>query len=124
MATAMNLSGELRGWLVKFASLVLGYWLLLLLASLPFIQPPPFFESLLIASALPVLVGGAIAIWRRSLRAIDTLPLKDDLTGLANRGAFRDKAASMLDDAAPGTVAIVMLDVDGLKRLNDGCGLE
>ena len=43
----------------------------------------------------------------------------DDLTGLANRRGFRQRLESMPRDEH---YALISIDVDGLKRLNDTCG--
>ncbi|MGI8597555.1 MAG: HD domain-containing phosphohydrolase [Thermoleophilaceae bacterium] len=52
--------------------------------------------------------------------------LRDSLTGLANHRAFHEDLARHLDarrsDDAP--VGVVLLDVDGLKRVNDTLGLQ
>lgn len=44
----------------------------------------------------------------------------DDLTGLLNRQAFREQAQAAL--AAGGEVAVLMLDLDGFKAVNDTLG--
>lgn len=44
----------------------------------------------------------------------------DDLTGLLNRLAFREQAQQAL--AAGGEVAVLMLDLDGFKAINDTLG--
>lgn len=49
------------------------------------------------------------------------LSTHDALTGLANRSAF-DEALTRLDERGPHPVAVVMVDLDGLKRVNDECG--
>jgi len=46
----------------------------------------------------------------------------DPLTGLANRRAFEQALEQRLDAAAPETFAVLMLDVDGLKQVNDARG--
>jgi GGDEF domain-containing protein len=50
------------------------------------------------------------------------LARRDELTGLANRRAFVDEAHERLLTSKPGSVALVLLDVDALKALNDECG--
>ena len=49
------------------------------------------------------------------------LSTHDTLTGLANRSAF-DEALTRLDERGPHPIAVVMVDLDGLKRVNDECG--
>jgi diguanylate cyclase (GGDEF)-like protein len=48
----------------------------------------------------------------------------DSLTGLANRALFEDRARHALDRLAgrPERVAVLVLDVDGFKLVNDGLG--
>ncbi|GAA2689310.1 GGDEF domain-containing protein [Actinoplanes palleronii] len=48
--------------------------------------------------------------------------LYDELTGLANRAHFREETTTALDGAAPGTVALVLVDLDGFKAVNDTHG--
>jgi diguanylate cyclase (GGDEF)-like protein len=50
------------------------------------------------------------------------LALHDDLTGLRNRRAFSAETRGALRHARPGNVSLVLLDIDGLKRINDECG--
>ena len=46
----------------------------------------------------------------------------DSLTGLANRRAFEDRLRERLAEPAPAPFSVLMLDVDGLKRVNDAGG--
>jgi diguanylate cyclase (GGDEF)-like protein/putative nucleotidyltransferase with HDIG domain len=46
----------------------------------------------------------------------------DPLTGLANRRAFEQALEQRLATAVPETFAVLMLDVDGLKQVNDARG--
>jgi diguanylate cyclase (GGDEF)-like protein/putative nucleotidyltransferase with HDIG domain len=46
----------------------------------------------------------------------------DPLTGLANRRAFEQALEQRLAGAEPETFAVLMLDVDGLKQVNDARG--
>ena len=48
----------------------------------------------------------------------------DSLTGLANRALFEDRTRHALERVAggPGRVAVLVLDVDGFKLVNDGLG--
>ncbi len=51
------------------------------------------------------------------------LAAHDSLTGLLNRGGFRDATASAIADAANGEpVAFVLIDLDGFKEVNDTLG--
>jgi diguanylate cyclase (GGDEF)-like protein/PAS domain S-box-containing protein len=49
------------------------------------------------------------------------LSTHDALTGLANRGAF-DEVLSRLEERGPWPVGIIMVDLDGLKQVNDHHG--
>ncbi|MCH1922627.1 diguanylate cyclase, partial [Shewanella sp. A3A] len=65
--------------------------------------------------------------WQLSLQARNALLLRtalhDPLTGLANRAAFRNAiAALMKDEAAQSCSALLFLDVDNFKYINDTWG--
>ncbi len=70
----------------------------------------------------PVALAAAVLVWRSGHRAAAALAYEDDLTGLPNRRAFMAEAAGRLKGASAGSMALVLLDVDKLKRLNDACG--
>jgi diguanylate cyclase (GGDEF)-like protein len=68
--------------------------------------------------ALAAILAGAVS---RALREedLERLAYRDALTGLANRRALDDAA----DRYVPGqTISIVIVDVNGLKAVNDGSG--
>jgi len=46
----------------------------------------------------------------------------DALTGLASRAGFRDRLAEAIERGAPERVAILFLDLDGFKEINDSLG--
>ena len=46
----------------------------------------------------------------------------DALTGLASRAGFREKLADAIERNPPGRVAILFLDLDGFKEINDSLG--
>ncbi len=59
---------------------------------------------------------------RRRLEAhLLYLSTHDTLTGLANRGAF-DLALARLDACGPHPIGVLMVDVDGLRQINDQRG--
>ena len=48
----------------------------------------------------------------------------DGLTGLANREFFRQSLAAKLSEASPQMTALLYIDVDGFKKINDSAGHE
>jgi diguanylate cyclase (GGDEF)-like protein len=50
--------------------------------------------------------------------------LFDGLTGLANRTHFHEEVTEALATCAPGTTAILLIDLDGFKAVNDTLGHE
>lgn len=87
------------------------------------VEPPttPAVAQWLIAVVTWTVVGSLIATlrWRLELAA-DT----DHLTGLLNRGGFERRAAAELARArrSGASVGVVVLDLDGFKRVNDEQG--
>jgi diguanylate cyclase (GGDEF)-like protein len=78
--------------------------------------------SCLAIAGLPLSFLAYLHVWRQAQDAANALAFRDDLTGLGNRRAFTSRAEASLQDAKLGSVAMVLLDVDGLKTLNDNCG--
>jgi diguanylate cyclase (GGDEF)-like protein len=61
----------------------------------------------------------------RRLAAADRMAHTDPLTGLANRAGLRRGLADQLATTEPGELsAVVLLDIDGLKPINDRYGHE
>jgi diguanylate cyclase (GGDEF)-like protein len=82
-------------------------------------------HSALVAMAFlgqPVALVAGLLVWRSGHGAAVTMAYEDDLTGLPNRRAFMAEAAGYLKGAPAGSVALVLLDIDKLKSLNDACG--
>jgi diguanylate cyclase (GGDEF)-like protein/PAS domain S-box-containing protein len=50
--------------------------------------------------------------------------LHDGLTGLANRPAFEEQLAAVLEGGRSDSVAVLLVDLDDFKLVNDGFGLE
>jgi diguanylate cyclase (GGDEF)-like protein/PAS domain S-box-containing protein len=59
---------------------------------------------------------------RRLEEALTRQAYSDGLTGLANRTRFRDGVEGALDSAPAGTVAVVFMDLNGFKAVNDSQG--
>jgi diguanylate cyclase (GGDEF)-like protein len=52
------------------------------------------------------------------------LAFHDTLTGLANRGLFQDRVKHALEISEPSSIAVLFLDLDGFKDVNDAFGHE
>jgi diguanylate cyclase (GGDEF)-like protein len=84
----------------------------------------PFLDSDLDFARLVAAQVGAGIAQAEHLARVERLAYTDDLTGLANRRAFEDR----LDEALAGhrrdgrPVGVVVVDVNGLKRINDRLG--
>jgi diguanylate cyclase (GGDEF)-like protein len=108
----------------RIALVLLDYWCLLLLLASPI--PLPFSKAAVlpvaIACALPLFVAMAMLLWRSGQAEGESLANRDELTGIGNRRAFAARTKQLLRRRKPGSVVLAILDVDGLKVLNDGCG--
>jgi len=102
----------------------LFYWLDIFLFSLPpaTSRTPDILLPIMLIVGLPLLAYAVRVTLEHARSEGDTLAYLDDLTGLGNRRSFRLRANDLLNDAKPGSVALVLVDVDGLKRVNDTCG--
>ncbi|HEU4911607.1 MAG TPA: EAL domain-containing protein [Actinomycetes bacterium] len=70
-----------------------------------------------------VLTTRDVSERRRLEEALTQQAFSDELTGLANRSLFRSKVEVALKVAlAPGEVAVLFLDLDGFKAVNDAQG--
>lgn len=80
----------------------------------------------LVASALTSQFRAEVEVARQRARAerAEVLALTDELTGLANRRAFTARLEEELARAGrhDGSVALILLDVDEFKAVNDGHG--
>lgn len=108
----------------KFACGLLAYWLILLLASFQIVTFPGerLLMPLLLAVAPPLVLLAARSLWQHARSDLNRLAYRDELTGLANRRAFGLYTRQRLRRAAPGSLALILLDIDGLKAINDACG--
>jgi diguanylate cyclase (GGDEF)-like protein len=91
--------------------------------------PPPLRESTFIAVAAIVgVVTGVVFSLREEIRKLVTrlgeLATRDSLTGALNRGAFEQRLEAELARASrtEAPLALVVLDVDHFKRINDSQG--
>jgi diguanylate cyclase (GGDEF)-like protein len=71
-----------------------------------------------------VAITGAAESFGLLMRAMFTAACTDPLTGQLNRAGWELGTADLLtrSRAAPGSVTVIALDIDGLKRLNDTYG--
>jgi diguanylate cyclase (GGDEF)-like protein len=78
----------------------------------------------LLWASLFLVVARASRRLRRQSRENYALAHYDQLTGLPNRTLFRERIATMLARQAvrPGTVAVLMIDLDGFKQINNTLG--
>jgi diguanylate cyclase (GGDEF)-like protein len=71
------------------------------------------------------LVGWSLIILRRQRSALQAVARLDPLTGLANRTALEEALGEALAGAAASegdAVAVLVLDLDGFKQINDNLG--
>lgn len=73
-----------------------------------------------ISAAAPLAAGWTVhGLWQH--RLIDRAE-RDELTGLPRRAAFEKSAARMLRRTRQGVVAVLVIDLDGFKKVNDVYG--
>jgi diguanylate cyclase (GGDEF)-like protein len=74
---------------------------------------------------LLTILANQAAVSIANARLIERLALTartDPLTGLENRRAFEEELRARLAIDVPGAFSVIMLDVDGLKKVNDARG--
>ncbi|WP_326946323.1 diguanylate cyclase domain-containing protein [Amycolatopsis sp. NBC_01307] len=72
----------------------------------------------------PILMFEDTHELRQLQETIQHQSLHDPLTGLPNNAHFRSKLEGMLADHGQGRIALLLLDIDGFKVVNDGLGTE
>ena len=111
--------------LIKAIAFVVIYWAALVAAALLGHDLPVARGTLLaglLLAGIPILGLAGLQIWRSGSLRAGELANRDDLTGLGNRRAFMTLSRSLLRNSKPGGISLVLIDVDGLKSLNDHCG--
>ncbi|MBL7255693.1 GGDEF domain-containing protein [Paractinoplanes lichenicola] len=68
-------------------------------------------------------LDGLVRLLAGALRAVEEQATTDQLTGLANRRRFHDRWAAALGESV-GPTALLYIDLDGFKPVNDTCGHE
>jgi diguanylate cyclase (GGDEF)-like protein len=104
---------------------IAGYWSLLLALSIRAQSPSGFADYVLptiVLLGLPLVVLASIILFRDAHASGSMLAMRDDLTGVGNRRAFVAHSQLLIRKAKAGTLGLILLDVDGLKLLNDTCG--
>jgi diguanylate cyclase (GGDEF)-like protein len=104
---------------------ITGYWCLLLALTIQSESPNApggFLLPVIVLAGLPVVVLASIILFRDAHASGSLLALRDELTGVGNRRAFVTHSQLLIRKAKPGGLGLILLDVDGLKQLNDGCG--
>ena len=81
--------------------------------------------TLILAGLLPLLLSSAALLWlvrRRVLPELIAEAHTDELSGVYNRRAFREKATDLLDRPLPKRqeMVLALLDIDHFKAINDG----
>ena len=104
---------------------IAGYWSLLLALSIQAKSPSGIAEfvlPLIVLLGLPLVVLASIILFRDAHASGSMLAMRDDLAGIGNRRAFMAHSQLLIKKAKAGTIGLILLDVDGLKTLNDTCG--
>ncbi len=98
---------------------IAGYWSLLLALSLQAQSPSGFADFVLpaiVLMGLPLVVLASIILFRDAHASGSMLAMRDELTGVGNRRAFVAQSQTLIRKAKAGTLGLILLDVDGLKR--------
>jgi diguanylate cyclase (GGDEF)-like protein len=86
----------------------------------------PVWAGVAITGLGLLLVSLALVVLRRQQKTLRHAARLDHLTGLANRKALEEALEDALTQARSGdeSVAVLMLDLDGFKQVNDALGHE
>lgn len=104
---------------------IAGYWSLLLALSIQAQSPSGYADFVLpaiVLAGLPLVFLASLILFRDAHASGSMLAMRDDLTGVGNRRAFVAHSQMLMRKAKAGTLGLILLDVDGLKQLNDTCG--
>jgi diguanylate cyclase (GGDEF)-like protein len=81
-----------------------------------------FFEALAANAGVALRSSNLLEQLRREIEIRQHQAYHDSLTGLPNRVAFRERLADSLETNTAGEVAVLLMDLDGFKVVNDTLG--
>jgi len=81
-----------------------------------------FFEALAVNAGVALRSSNLLEQLRREIEVRQHQAYHDSLTGLPNRVAFRERLADSLETNTAGEVAVLLMDLDGFKEVNDTLG--
>jgi len=113
------------GWIKLSAHLMVAIVAPVSLLLLPSTRESPVSTALVVGSAvLPILLVGYLVRQIRGRARAEYRAQHDELTGLANRRLFEDRAAAAFSvaDRDGSRVAVLFLDLDRFKAINDSLG--
>ncbi len=100
----------------------------LMVSDRPFGQEPFKLSDLRLFGALAANAGGAlhssdlVSKLRSEVSVRQYQSRHDTLTGLPNRLAVSERLQELLSEGGPGSVAVVLIDLEGFKDINDTLG--
>jgi diguanylate cyclase (GGDEF)-like protein len=109
---------------LPYFGIVLGYGLLVTVGWREAVYPlgDLLFGSVILTGLVVTRQVGALRENVRLLTEMHELAITDSLTGLHTRRSFADAAAAEMEDAAERSMAVIMIDVDHFKLINDTYG--